>query len=248
MTRKKVKLAFIVNDSARKATYKKRKKGLLKKVSELSTLCGIQACAIIYSPYHSQPEVWPPSPGQVHQVLAQFKRMPEMEQSKKMLNHEGFLRQRINKANDQLKKLTKDNREMEVSQMMRESLRGKSLAGLNIVDLNDLGWMLDQNMNEITKIMETLDMNDDKVRRVPVPVSESPVSRGGAGETVVVAEPPEQTGSEVDRMQREQWLMDLISPRGHGAGTSSRGDGSDEVLPGFSGENQNGLWSSAFFR
>ncbi|WCJ27901.1 Agamous-like MADS-box protein AGL80 [Euphorbia peplus] len=217
MTRKKVKLAFIVNDSARKATYKKRKKGLLKKVSELSTLCGIQACAIIYSPYHSQPEVWPPSPGQVHQVLAQFKRMPEMEQSKKMLNHEGFLRQRINKANDQLKKLTKDNREME-------------------------------NMNEITKIMETLDMNDDKVRRVPVPVSESPVSRGGAGETVVVAEPPEQTGSEVDRMQREQWLMDLISPRGHGAGTSSRGDGSDEVLPGFSGENQNGLWSSAFFR
>ncbi|KAK0572923.1 hypothetical protein LWI29_000483 [Acer saccharum] len=33
---RKVKLCYIVNDSARKATFKKRKKGLLKKMSELS--------------------------------------------------------------------------------------------------------------------------------------------------------------------------------------------------------------------
>ena len=31
----------------------------MKKVSELSTLCGIEACAIVYSPYDAQPEVWP---------------------------------------------------------------------------------------------------------------------------------------------------------------------------------------------
>ncbi|QCD98449.1 MADS-box transcription enhancer factor 2A [Vigna unguiculata] len=84
MTRKKVKLAFIVNDSARKATFKKRKKGLMKKVSELSTLCGIDACAIVYSPYDPQPEVWP-SPMGVQRVLAKFRRMPELEQSKKMV-------------------------------------------------------------------------------------------------------------------------------------------------------------------
>ena len=85
MTRKKVKLAYISNDSARKATFKKRKKGLMKKVSELSTLCGIEACAIVYSPYDAQPEVWP-SPIMVQRVLARFKNMPEMEQSKKMVN------------------------------------------------------------------------------------------------------------------------------------------------------------------
>ena len=103
MTRKKVKLAYISNDSARKATFKKRKKGLMKKVSELSTLCGIEACAIVYSPYDAQPEVWP-SPIMVQRVLSQFKNMPEMEQSKKMVNQEHFLRQRIGKANEQLKK------------------------------------------------------------------------------------------------------------------------------------------------
>ena len=57
----------------------------MKKVIELSTLCGIKACAIVYSPYDAQPEVWP-SPIVVQRVLAQFKNMPEMEQSKKMVN------------------------------------------------------------------------------------------------------------------------------------------------------------------
>ncbi|MBA0729100.1 hypothetical protein Golax_025374 [Gossypium laxum] len=56
MIRKKVKLAYITNDSSRKGNYRKRKKGLMRKMSELSTLCGIGACAIIYSPYESQPE------------------------------------------------------------------------------------------------------------------------------------------------------------------------------------------------
>ncbi|KAL6139098.1 hypothetical protein ACLB2K_064375 [Fragaria x ananassa] len=121
MTRKKVKLAFITNDSARKATYKKRKKGLMKKVTELTTLCDIDACAIIYSPYDSKPEVWPSSLG-VHRVLAYFKTMPEMEQSKKMMNQESFLRQRINKAHEQLKKQKKDNREMEMARIMFQSL------------------------------------------------------------------------------------------------------------------------------
>ncbi|XP_021898922.1 agamous-like MADS-box protein AGL80 [Carica papaya] len=137
MTRKKVKLAYITNDSARKATFKKRKKGLMKKVSELSTLCDVKACAIIFSPYDSQPEVWPSLIG-AQRVISDFKRMPEMEQSKKMVNQESFLRQQITKATDQLKKQRKDNREKEITHVMFQSLIGKPLHQLNIIDLNDL--------------------------------------------------------------------------------------------------------------
>jgi hypothetical protein len=36
MARQKVKLAFIVNDAARKATYMKRSKNILKKANELA--------------------------------------------------------------------------------------------------------------------------------------------------------------------------------------------------------------------
>lgn len=78
MTRKKVKLAYITNDSARKATFKKKKKGLMKKMSELSTFCNVKAYAIIYDHYDSQPEVWH-SPLGTQPVLADFKRMFEME-------------------------------------------------------------------------------------------------------------------------------------------------------------------------
>jgi hypothetical protein len=63
MARSKVKLALIVNDAARKESYKKRRKGLLKKVAELSTLSGIEVCAIVYGPYEPQPEIWPSPEG-----------------------------------------------------------------------------------------------------------------------------------------------------------------------------------------
>ncbi|MBA0816594.1 hypothetical protein Gohar_001240 [Gossypium harknessii] len=58
MSRKKMKLAYITNDSKRKTTYKKSTKGLVKKVHELTTLWGIETCAIIHSPdFDSQPEL-----------------------------------------------------------------------------------------------------------------------------------------------------------------------------------------------
>jgi len=68
MTRKKVKLSSNVNDASIKATYKKRKNGVLNKVDELSTLCGIEACAIVYGPYEPQLEIWP-SPKGVQSAL-----------------------------------------------------------------------------------------------------------------------------------------------------------------------------------
>ncbi|KAL6140117.1 hypothetical protein ACLB2K_058418 [Fragaria x ananassa] len=156
MTRKKVKLTYITNDSARKATFKKRKMGLMKKVRELTTLCDIDACAIIYSPYDSQPEVWPSLLG-AHRVLTQFKTMPEMDQNKKMVNQEIFLRQRINKAQEQLKKQKKDNREKEMARVMFQSLTGKScFQELTMSDLTDLNWVIDQHLKEIQLRMKNI--------------------------------------------------------------------------------------------
>ncbi|GAB2260602.1 hypothetical protein Droror1_Dr00011457 [Drosera rotundifolia] len=155
MTRKKVKLAYIANDSARKATCKKRKKGFLKKMYELTTLCEIKACAIICSPYDAQPEAWP-SQTETQQVLSGFKKMQEMEKSKKMVNQEEFLRQRISKTAEELKKIQKENREKEMTQVMYQCLTGKSLQYLDIVDLNDLGWLIDQNLKSIYRRLENL--------------------------------------------------------------------------------------------
>ncbi|XP_010246969.1 PREDICTED: agamous-like MADS-box protein AGL80 [Nelumbo nucifera] len=70
MAGKKVKFALISNESAR-TTFKKRKNGLMKNVSELSTLCGVSACAIIYSLYGKCLDVWP-SISDAQRVLARF--------------------------------------------------------------------------------------------------------------------------------------------------------------------------------
>ncbi|OMO93151.1 Transcription factor, MADS-box [Corchorus capsularis] len=212
MTRKKVKLAFITNDSARKATFKKRKKGLMKKVSELSTLCDIEACAIIYSPYDSQPEAWP-SPAGVQHVLSKFRDLSEMEQTKKMMNQESFLRQRITKANEQLKKQCKENREKEMTQVMYQSLTGKGLHNLNMADLNDLGWLIDHSLKDISKRIDELNKGSNSqgfsaaaaaVAMVP------PEAVTKSGENLQVERPGPQTN--VDTMQR---IMDMINPQEH---------------------------------
>ncbi|GAU42869.1 hypothetical protein TSUD_13370 [Trifolium subterraneum] len=63
MARKKVKLAYITCNSKRRETFRKRKSGIMKKVSELSTLCGIEACVIIYDQNNPQAYVWPSDSG-----------------------------------------------------------------------------------------------------------------------------------------------------------------------------------------
>ncbi|KAG4923443.1 Agamous-like MADS-box protein AGL80 [Glycine soja] len=238
MTRKKVKLAFIANDSARKATFKKRKKGLMKKVSELSTLCGIDACAIVYSPYDPQPEVWP-SPMGVQRVLAKFRRMPELEQSKKMVNQESFLRQRIMKAKDQLKKQRKDNREKEMTQLMFQYLSaGKIMHNISMVDLNDLAWLIDQNLKDINRRIEVLTKNAQSQPHIAAPAVTDVVAKvedKGQGS---------QHGHQgfdinMDLMQKQNWFMNLMN---------NGGGGGNEAMPIVGDVNQqNGFWPNPFF-
>ncbi|KAL9378795.1 hypothetical protein Peur_027277 [Populus x canadensis] len=243
MTRKKVKLAYICNDSARKATFKKRKKGLMKKVSELSTLCGVDACAIVYSPYDSQPEVWP-SPLGVQRVVTKFKTMPEIEQGKKMVNQESFLRQRITKSCDHIKKQRKDNREKEVTHAMFHCLGGNvSLGNLHMMDLNDLGWMIDHSLRDID-----MTLNNGSGSGTGHTSQLEAAATTGAGPSSATEQAPESSQMvtndfevNVGAMQRQEWFMDLMTPQEHmGFG------GEDMVLP--SGDNsQNGLWTNSFF-
>ncbi|KAF1895097.1 hypothetical protein Lal_00022594 [Lupinus albus] len=103
MARRNTKHTYIVNDAKRNVTYKKGKSSLIKKTMEISTLCGVDACAIIYNRNGLEPEVWPSHFG-VQGVLYKFLTLHPLEQSGKMFGQESFLKQRIVKAQDQLKK------------------------------------------------------------------------------------------------------------------------------------------------
>ncbi|KAF7818030.1 agamous-like MADS-box protein AGL80 [Senna tora] len=147
MTRKKVNLGYISNDAARKITYRKRKKGLSKKVSELTTLCGIEACTVVFSPYESRPEVWPNQNG-AHQVITRYQNEPVIDQ-RKNLNQESYVRQGITKVSDQLQKQLKENREKDMTIAMFQCVEGKSLDDMTMADLNDLDNHIEKSINEV---------------------------------------------------------------------------------------------------
>ncbi|KAF3442761.1 hypothetical protein FNV43_RR16678 [Rhamnella rubrinervis] len=153
MTRKKVKLVWIVNDNARKASFKKRRAGLLKKVSELTTLCGVSAFVIIYGPDDAEPAVWP-SRQEVHRMLTRFQRVPDIERCKKMMNQEGYIRERSGKMQEQLRKHHRKNRDMEMASVMHLIHRGKQLIEFETKELTGLVWMLEEKMKEIRRRVE----------------------------------------------------------------------------------------------
>ncbi|KAL2322265.1 hypothetical protein Fmac_026644 [Flemingia macrophylla] len=151
MARKKVDLTYITNDSKRKTTLRKRKNGLMKKIGEISILCGIEACAIIYTPDDPHPEVCPSNQG-VQNVLSRFRSVSEFEQSKKMFSQESFLSQRIVKARAQLKKVSNKIRKKEISLLMIQYLNaGNIFDNANMIDLNDISRLIDKKLGEIER-------------------------------------------------------------------------------------------------
>ncbi|XP_021296849.1 agamous-like MADS-box protein AGL8 [Herrania umbratica] len=153
MTRKKVKLEWIANDNARRLSLKKRRLGLLKKISELSTLCGVNACAIICGLDEIEPTVWP-SHDMVQQQLAQFQSLSELERLKKTMNQETYLKEQVKKAREQQMKYEKRNMELEMAQLMYQINQGKGLDELNLSELNGLSLFVDAKIKEISKRIE----------------------------------------------------------------------------------------------
>lgn len=158
--RKKVKLAFIARDASRKVTFNKRKSSLLKKVRELSILCDVPACAIVYGEQGLGLDIWPPSPVLVRKVVSRFLEIPVMEQRKKMVNQEEFILDRVSKTEGKLGKLRKDNKEVEMACVMIRALAGQAAPGwlevLTLLDLTDLEWVVDLTLKQVTHLQDKL--------------------------------------------------------------------------------------------
>ncbi|KAK7290359.1 hypothetical protein RIF29_04718 [Crotalaria pallida] len=229
MARKKIDLAYITNDAKRRATLKKRKTGLMKKMDEISTLCGIEACAVIYSPNESQPEVWPSHLG-VQKALYKFSRMPEMEQSKKMMNQESFLSQSIMKATEQLKKQQNEIKKKETALLMSQCLSTGNLVGnVNMVKLDDLSFMIDQTLKEI----------EENILKTKPREGTSTVGNGAGvvngGQAIVEDHVQGMMQTNMDGMQ-QNWSMNPFN-------------GGGNEMPPFEEFNNisNGIWNGPYF-
>ncbi|KAF9618652.1 hypothetical protein IFM89_002347 [Coptis chinensis] len=76
MVRGKLNMQLISNEKSSNVTFGKRKDGLKKKLHEFTTLCGVDACMIVYGPNHGDrslaPETWPENKDEVHRILSRY--------------------------------------------------------------------------------------------------------------------------------------------------------------------------------
>ncbi|CAH8359112.1 unnamed protein product [Eruca vesicaria subsp. sativa] len=162
---------FIENDTSRKATFRKRKGGLMKKALELSTLCDVPVAVIIESEYSSVPE------DGVGRVIDKWDMLSQADKDKKMVNHEKYLKQRIEKANEKLNKVNKENREMEMKELMFDCLRNKTaLCFLGPNEICDLGVVIDQYIKILSRRIETLTNNQGSSSTSVVPAASGTTS------------------------------------------------------------------------
>ncbi|KAJ1413589.1 hypothetical protein SESBI_19412 [Sesbania bispinosa] len=122
MARRRVmKLAYISNDSKRKATYRKRKKGIIKKA-------------------------WPNREG-VERVIERYENTFVIDQSKNVNQElpqgEDF------QSEDQLKKLRRDNHEKELTMAMFQHMQDGNLQNMSFEDAIDLNKLIEKNLNDI---------------------------------------------------------------------------------------------------
>ncbi|KAF6155268.1 hypothetical protein GIB67_019794, partial [Kingdonia uniflora] len=81
------------NERSRKATFVKRSGGIKKKVSELSTLCGVPAFMIIYGD-DNRPITWPENKDYFDRVLNQYLSVEKKERQKQSLSQSDILKKR----------------------------------------------------------------------------------------------------------------------------------------------------------
>lgn len=160
MARKNVRNELISNESARRLSFRKRKSGLLKKLKEFTILCGVIACAIIFSEYDAEPEIWP-SPSEAFFVLEKFKNLPARKQGKYMLDQEMFLKDHISKLNMKLDKKRKKNQICEIELILAEAVEGKTSRDLNYFkNPNEKIDLVDQMIGFITNKIERAKMEN----------------------------------------------------------------------------------------
>ncbi|KAK8562673.1 hypothetical protein V6N12_010746 [Hibiscus sabdariffa] len=81
-------------------------------------------------------------------MLSKFKEMPATEQRNRTVTQESLVRKRRAKVEEQLKRLREKNRRKELTQVMYQNIGGNGNT-MKKEDLNDLSWLIDQNLNAI---------------------------------------------------------------------------------------------------
>ncbi|XP_049400069.1 agamous-like MADS-box protein AGL80 [Solanum stenotomum] len=178
MGRTKVKFAFIENNTKRRVSYRKRKKGFLTKARELNTLCDVELATLVNSPYNNEPGMFPNHEAATD-IFTKFFDLPEKERSKNMKTQENIITKRIEKIENELEKVRKENKKMEYTNQMYGLLNGEEMPNsMHLEDLNDLCYVINKNLKLIDDVIEAKTHEEGSTSNAPQPIAGLMDSRG----------------------------------------------------------------------
>ncbi|CAO2820348.1 unnamed protein product [Amaranthus hypochondriacus] len=161
MASQKVTLSFVENKTSRRKTYKRRVKSLLKKCHELSVLCNIDVCLIVFDPYNETLITSPSSVSEVKTLISKFKSYSESGLYEQRHDQKTFLQQSLKKLKIKLMKVQQKNRDMEIENVVSDLLSGKPIEQVSHKDFDDLLSMIDSKMKCIQHQLKNLNVDID---------------------------------------------------------------------------------------
>lgn len=116
MGRSRLPLELIPKEKSRKVTFQKRSIGLKKKTHDISTLCGVDACLIIYGRSSDgcppEPVLWPPNPEEVKSIINRYKQHREQDGLIKATDLSSFFEEKTKAIQKEISKLGGTDRSM----------------------------------------------------------------------------------------------------------------------------------------
>ncbi|XP_050281270.1 agamous-like MADS-box protein MADS2 [Quercus robur] len=112
MGRGKLTMKLMESEKSRNVTFQKRKKGLMKKAYEFSTLCGVETCMIIYGPkLQIRPmelETWPQNHEEVVKMINKYKVNIRHKRSRGSTTSSDIFQERNKKVDIEISRLRKN--------------------------------------------------------------------------------------------------------------------------------------------
>nr|QWX93792.1 MADS-box protein 53 [Cunninghamia lanceolata] len=165
MGRAKIPIKWISKETSRNVTFLKRKRGLIKKVEELSILCGVEACMVCFGPQDQHPDVWP-NISKGLELIERYRSLSKEEQDKKKLDNSSFLEQRIKKLGHELDIQRKENKDHEREIMY--PCWDNCLNDLSVENLRDLLEYINVKIEAVHDLKNFLTRQEHETSYVPI--------------------------------------------------------------------------------
>ncbi|XP_010452582.1 PREDICTED: agamous-like MADS-box protein AGL80 [Camelina sativa] len=175
------------NEKARRLSLEKRLAGLVKKTKELSILCDMRACLVVYDREVDQLEVWP-APQTAKSLFDKFYSLTDHERNMKAVDPESFIQTNIQKLEKKIADTRKAITEIEMDNLMLELSLGRPLADLSPTEIDKLLSYTGKKIMCLRKEMgsaEQLDMSVDEESLGDATLRASNVPSAGWGGNVM---------------------------------------------------------------